>query len=470
MGILNVGTVLNAHVRATDIGVKDIINKGNKDRKKGVFHPSGVGYCLRKLFFDAKASQEILTDLDARTSRIFVNGHYSHERYVAELIHGSFSKSFWATDTVAEIRVYTSDDNHGLRRATPEDVGNYNEITLYNKEYNIYGHCDIFAEAIGTDGSSEYYVIENKTINKSGFDWCAGDTTHKKSAEWSEKMGIVIAGDAEDIDPKYPTPNGPKPEHYAQIQMYMFLLTEMGYPCNIGIVMYESKDTQHRMLYGVKKDDRFIEMLLDKVKRYNEAVNSGCAPIADCESDRFLRYLVTAMRENELDQYKHRRFDKTKRHYFHDCKVCKGRDKIVKATINAIKELCGTFGIEEKKVIGRVFSDDVLPIKVANNRLYYDKDGYAPQKYRMNECTCYDSYKVYVCPKCNTIEHSFRCEYCQWKNNKICLNELMLRSYAGPIKCTSFSLFNYVLLNHTILNMTFGLGIKAAILRVWSVR
>ena len=162
-------------------------NRPERARETNCFHVSQLHHpCLRYLYFSYFGKKQ---EFDPQTLRIFDNGHGVHER-----LQGYLHKAGVLIEK---------------------------ELSVSDKEYQIYGRCDGIVQLNRKRG-----VLEIKSINAKGF---AGEL--------------------------------PKKEHVVQTMMYIHLLGLRG-----GVILYENKDTQELKEFYMALDNEVVEKTLEKVK------------------------------------------------------------------------------------------------------------------------------------------------------------------------------------------------------------
>lgn len=368
-------------------------NGGSKERKKNVFHPSTSGYCPRKLFFKDTLGKTLLDEIDETSSRIFMNGHLLHAKYAAEASYGAhyFNNGRIEYEGVKSFNVITS--RHG-KLVVSDNPKIYDEVTLDDKEHNIYGHCDLLCKITFNDDSFVYFVVENKTSGSNSYGWISGNPHSIASNNWYEYTGIYVDS-VSPVDSKKSKPFGPNINHYAQGQMYMNLVsTTYNIDCDFSIIMYENKNNSNYTYFGIKKSDKIIDMLLEKIDFVNQSVDKLLSPISPTKADITLGKIEQAM---------------------------KNGSKSLGTTKKIRCKNCGAFNYKNSKPINT-----------------YKVSGYI-------------SYNI--CTKCNERLVEFKCNYCDYYNNGICLNEMILSSYMRPLT-TPLTILNNMVINRVLFKYT----------------
>lgn len=243
------------------IDVTSIINNilveaaKTSDRDNSHFHPSEWDKCHRKIAYQYYEATNVLqvesshADIDPQTQRIFGNGHSMHDRWRSYLeltgaLMGRWECANWAAHERPVIFGLTS--KIGVLKPNRCDCGSnrfiYKEVGLYDEETWFGGHVDavIDTSLVGnTDAASRYIIVDFKSIKPFGFPDRSG--------------GVKFPGFKELIQPL--------PEHYTQMQIYLFL-SGLQY----GKFIYECKGTQSVKEFLVIRDDNFLQIKREEAK------------------------------------------------------------------------------------------------------------------------------------------------------------------------------------------------------------
>ncbi len=189
-----------------------IVAQEDNDRDETRFHPSGIGYCSRKITYGML--QYPSSPIDARTYRIFQNGHSMHERFES-----------WFGEMGIQIAPELE-----LSERSPDEG-----ISSRCKELNITGRTDSLVII-----DNQLYLVELKSANDNMFKY------HLRE---------------------------PKDHHVQQLQLYMYLSG-----VHKGFMLYENKNDQTLKEFYLEYNQRLVQKLLAKVRYVNDHVAQGKLP------------------------------------------------------------------------------------------------------------------------------------------------------------------------------------------------
>jgi len=204
-------------------------NKDNERPSKHI-HPSSFGGCLRKTAYSHYGIEK--KPLDVRILRIFGNGDGVHER---------IQSCCEAAEGVEVIGI---------------------EVPVFNEEYQIKGYVD---GIIGLQ--NEHYVLEIKSKNSKGFTQYLDkpDKNHIVQANIYLWMIEDIMQEAQ----------GKKEEELNESEA---ILLKMPQPPQKAILLYENKDSQDQKEFILNKDEKVIEWVQKRAKKFWEIIESQKLP------------------------------------------------------------------------------------------------------------------------------------------------------------------------------------------------
>lgn len=200
--------------------------KNNRDNTK--FHPSSIGYCTRKTVYVMSGYPG--AELSPQSLSIFENGHSFHNR-----MEHWFDKAGILIAPELPIK----NDELNISGRTDAVINNPNSTKYqYLREVTL---VDFNDKVIYTGPDNEIALVELKSINYKGFNRVRNE--------------------------------GPKEEHVAQLQLYMFLTG-----IHHGIIFYENKNDQETLEFWIEYDPVLVAKLIDKIKVINAHVAGGTVP------------------------------------------------------------------------------------------------------------------------------------------------------------------------------------------------
>jgi hypothetical protein len=203
-------------------------NKENERPAKHI-HPSSFGGCLRKTAYSVYGVGK--PDKEVRILRIFGNGHYVHERIQGDC------------EAAGDIEVI------GI------------EVPVFSEEYQIKGYVD---GIIGLE--NEYYILEIKSKNNKGFTRYLKNPDKNHIVQANIYMWLVeeamekLQNKKEDLD-----------------EVEKSLLT-MPNPPDKAIILYENKDTQDQKEFILDRDEKVVDWVKKRAKKFWEIVDSKKLP------------------------------------------------------------------------------------------------------------------------------------------------------------------------------------------------
>ncbi len=248
---------------------KQVNNPDGGKRHFIQYHPSAFGYCLRQMQYQ-KYEDEGYFKIDhplhdPTLMRIFENGHYVHERWSKYFEGLGILRGYWRCFNPDCGFVHGKDSLIGDFKPEKCVCGwkkfHYEEISVYSKEMNLFGHCDAILDFSQFDpkkfeginileGITEFpqkpVVVDMKSINHFGFQEVAGG----------------------------------KPHDYYLIQLVIYanLLD-----CEFGMLWYENKNNQRTTFFKVEKNE---ELWVDIQKAAFEMVEMS--QVTDDNGDKLL--------------------------------------------------------------------------------------------------------------------------------------------------------------------------------------
>jgi hypothetical protein len=235
------------------------------------YHPSAFGGCLRKMQYLRYAERGIgglklpVEKLESQQIRLFDKGHNMHERWTKYADRMGILRGYWqcrnplcqkfnengkaigemSFNNLEPSRVYGESDPLGVFKPEVCVCGcknfKYNEVTVQNKEMNIYGHADMIWDFSRLD------VEKYKGI---ALAFNLGDIP---------KAPVVV--DMKTCkDTKYKTvlKSGPSLEYIVQLTIYANIL-----PVGFGLLIYENKNDSNVTAFKIDKNE---ETIFAKVK------------------------------------------------------------------------------------------------------------------------------------------------------------------------------------------------------------
>lgn len=248
------------------------LNSEENDRAIDVNAPSQIGGCMRARYYTRTGEKRDANSINARTRRIFDNGHKVHDRLQSYL------------------------EEQGMLLMP--------EVPIHNDLYNIQGHTDGILNL-----GEELGVLEIKSINSNGY-------SRLKDAKEEHKMqGLIYLYCLEEkrkyLRETYPTleefqasekdrikkyislyphlKGGKKYSRKQKLALQLFLhlqcdeiLWETGKPISKVVFLYENKDTQDLKEFVINSDSEeskeLIKEMLEECNTLNEMVKEKLLP------------------------------------------------------------------------------------------------------------------------------------------------------------------------------------------------
>lgn len=229
----------------------------NQYRDYSFFHPSEIGYCIRKsVLMQKKQDGEFY--VMPRLQRVFENGHGTHHRYQKHFGEMGILYGIWKCLNCHRLigeesligvlkpidcpfchnpKRYTVYDDQGNIKAGPFSVFDYKEIDVEDQELCIKGKTDGIILVNG-----DLYVMDVKTCSQAAF----GDVTSR---------------------------NAPMESHIYQINTYMYILK-----VKRGILLYENRNDLNIKEFHLTLDNKVICNVLRNILEAKKAEENGTIP------------------------------------------------------------------------------------------------------------------------------------------------------------------------------------------------
>lgn len=274
-----------------------LIEQANKnDRDYSYWHPSAVGGCPRELAL--RKNNIPITNIyhDFKSLSIFDNGHSLHNRYqtyfrkvgvlatdiVKEIdneyvskITGKTTKSLiicesgvsypfskksyiWVKGKDKEPNPWTS-----IQDLQIGDEFYLAEVPFEYEKWHMSGSIDAILKF-----DDKFYVNDIKSINKRGFRNLFYDKKKHGDKNFpqdrlchicQEKLYGITASMDNHLSKYHMEEAHAKEEHIIQVNTYMHVMTELGFPIEAGTVLYENKDAQAVIEVDVSKSKQIVE-------------------------------------------------------------------------------------------------------------------------------------------------------------------------------------------------------------------
>lgn len=193
-----------------------------RDDRGGIFHPSGVGMCKRRTYYEYRKEDAIKT-ISPKSLEIFDLGHAIHELVMSRLSN-----------------LHTFMGKRGLGYSISVEKGYDPETDPLFLDLGIGGTADAILE-IWADDWKQRSIIEAKSINEKNF----------------EKVLI----------------EGPKKNHVMQAHLYAFR-----FDCPIIYVWYYCKNNSDRMVFPIIFDYKILEEALAFFQEVSLHVETSTPP------------------------------------------------------------------------------------------------------------------------------------------------------------------------------------------------
>lgn len=222
------------------------------------FHPSDMGVCIRRAFFE-KNGFDGNYFTNGRVERTFANGHSTHWRLQEHFGRLGIAYGRWMCENCEE--VIGKEEKIGVPKPTtcpfchspkmsrpvvdnkgnvikgPEPMFTYCELPVRDDSLNMRGHVDMVAKL-----KNYFFVIDFKT---------ASDFSFNKLIE----SGVPTAA------------------YVFQINIYMYMLG-----IERGIIFYEDSNSKKIKEFYVQKDQQIIEEVKKRIEIATEAERLGSIP------------------------------------------------------------------------------------------------------------------------------------------------------------------------------------------------
>lgn len=203
----------------------------NETRPLKNLHPSSLGACIRKSGY--KYYQIPPEDKDARTLRIFQNGHYVHERIQNECIQ---------SDDIEVVKI---------------------EAPISNDEHRVFGYIDGIIKI-----DSIPYILEVKSKGDKGFTNYLDKPSKEHIVQvntyfWllEDYIAQMTEEDKKNLD-----------------EDWRYLLEIQDGPLDKGFLFYENKDNQKQKEFLVEKNPKLISWIKKRCKFFWKVVGQNKMP------------------------------------------------------------------------------------------------------------------------------------------------------------------------------------------------
>lgn len=234
-------------------------------RRQDVLHPSEMakeGWCPRAAYFRLEGRVPAQSRSFSMTlANVFAEGHAIHAKWQSWLAQTDQLWGDWyCRRCMATVR--RTADPQGLLPAclgSASHYWEYQEVTLWDDEVNIYGHED--GALIGLN-----CLVEIKSVGIGTLRW-------ENPALLSNYYVRELA--QYDMEGLWRAIRRPFPSHIRQVNIYMWLAKSMGLPFDRTAVIYEFKVNQQVKEFQVKYDPLVAEPLIEAARAIAEARKKG---------------------------------------------------------------------------------------------------------------------------------------------------------------------------------------------------
>ena len=250
----------------------------NKDpRGYEIYHPSSFGKCLRNMQYKRYAAMGLIKEdseeFDSKMLRLFETGHHTQSRWEKYFTDMGILRGIWACanpfcskfdenskytseEGSGKSRIYGLDDKLGCFKPEKCDCGCerffYDELSVGDKELNLYGHSDMVLDYSRFDPEKYKGVLQ--TFDVLSLPSCP-IVADMKTIKAKRFDGMVKFG------------KPPSFEYQIQLQIYMNMLG-----CDYGMLIYECKDDSRTAAYKIEKNPDHWEIIKSQAKKMNEMV------------------------------------------------------------------------------------------------------------------------------------------------------------------------------------------------------
>lgn len=254
-----------AFARIIDSFLKWNNANGSEHRSYSVFHPSAFGKCLRKMQYQKYADDGIIAkpvvSPEPRMVRIWDTGHSMHSRWAAYMERLNILRGYWKCKNCS----YLTGENEKLGIFKPGKCDKcdcshweYQEITVQDKNLNMYGHCD--------------QVLDFGSINES--------FKNSSIAEEVKDMFPMLPAKPIIVDMKTIGKNQwnkiDKEAHFyyiVQLTIYLHILD-----LDMGIIIYERKDDSEIKMFRVERNDNMWSVICKQAELMQSMVEKKSLP------------------------------------------------------------------------------------------------------------------------------------------------------------------------------------------------
>lgn len=250
----------------------------NKDpRGYEIYHPSSFGNCLRQMQYKRYAAMGLIKgeieEFDSKTLRLFETGHHTQSRWEKYFTDMGILRGIWVCANpfcskfddkgdydkdkdISNPRVYGIDNKLGCFKPDKCSCGctrfYYEELSVGDKELNMYGHSDMVLDYSKFDPEKYKGVLQTFDILALPSNPIVADMKTIKAKRFDNMV-------------KYG--KNPSFEYQIQLQIYMNMLG-----CEYGVLIYECKDDSRTATYKIQKDLEQWEIIKSQAKKMNEMI------------------------------------------------------------------------------------------------------------------------------------------------------------------------------------------------------
>jgi CRISPR/Cas system-associated exonuclease Cas4 (RecB family) len=254
-------------------------SSGSEHRSYSVFHPSAFGKCLRKMQYQKYAEEGIIPKPvvipEPRMIRIWDTGHSMHSRWAMYMEKLNILRGVWKCKYCGDLL----GNNEKLGIFKPEKCDkcscsswDYQEITVEDKNLNMYGHCDQVLD---------FGVINNNFKNSSQAEDVKDLFSLLPSKPIIVDMKTIGKNQWNKID---------RQAHFyyiVQLTIYLHILD-----LDMGIIIYERKDDSEIKMFRVERNDDMWNIIQQQAKMMISMVSKKTLPPPrpDSKSDFDCKY------------------------------------------------------------------------------------------------------------------------------------------------------------------------------------
>lgn len=239
------------------------------DRRQDIIHPSEMAknlWCDRQIYYRLSQTPEsnpLADKVSFQLANIFEEGHQIHKKWQTWLNDMGRLWGLWYCESCRDSFYATSPK--ACEYCHSEHL-EYAEVPLSDgKEHGITGHADGAIPDLNA-------LIEIKSIGLGTLRMEEPSLLSKHYLKTEEGHKVY------DLDGIWKDLNSPFPSHLRQANIYLHLCEIMGLPYTQMIFLYEFKANQSVKEFTIKRSEKIMEPLLDRVKHLEYRLEQGVPP------------------------------------------------------------------------------------------------------------------------------------------------------------------------------------------------